>query len=167
MTVKQRSGIRRGLKAPGGRGIIDALGALGALNDENDPDQKLRDAHAEMYYETLRNSKVEPIVKRLSKNGGISLKAARKVYQHVFINEHDLDDGVHRFPPSFDMAQSFQRILSGKNIQSHDLILLRHEWLEHGLMRRYGYAYQKAHDITDRKYNYALAANRWNKRRVK
>lgn len=165
MTAKQRSGIKRGLKATGGRGIIDALGALGALNDKNDSDGKRRERHAKQYYETLRRSDAGLIIEKISKNGGISLKSAEKVYQHVLLNEYALDDGTHRFYPSYDMAQSFQRILSGKNIQAHDLILLRHEWLEHGLMRRYGYAYKKAHDITERKYNYARATDKWKARR--
>ena len=111
----------------------------------------------------MRNSKPDPIINKLSKNGGISLKSARKVYEHVFINEHELDDGVMRFPPDYEMAQSFQRILDGKNIQEHDLILLRHERLEYGLMKRYDLKYQTAHDITARKYNYALALRKWKK----
>lgn len=111
----------------------------------------------------MRNSNIDIIVEKLAKNGGISLKAAREVYLHVFIEEHDLEDGIRRFDPSYDIAQSFQRLLDDKNIQKHDLILLRHERLEYGLMKRYDLKYQTAHDITARKYNYALALRKWKK----
>nr|MBQ6739171.1 hypothetical protein [Synergistaceae bacterium] len=112
----------------------------------------------------LRNSNIDIIVEKLAKNGGISLKAARKVYLHVFIEEHDLEDGIRRFDPSYDIAQSFQRLLDDKNIQKHDLILLHHEWLEAGIIKRYGYKYRIAYDITERKYNYGVAADEWKER---
>ena len=63
------------------------------------------------------------------------------------------------------MAESFRRIHEGNNIQPHDLILLKHEWLELGLMKRYGYDYDTAHNITKRKYDYDAALNKWLKER--
>ena len=136
----------------------------GALNDKNDPDGKRREAHAENFYEEWRNSKKKFIVRRLAKNSGMSVKAIDKIFDHVFITEHDLDDGRHTFPPDYYMAESFRRLSEGKNIQPHDLILLKHEWLELGLMKRYNYDYNTAHDITERKYNYTLALREWHKR---
>ncbi len=94
----------------------------------------------------------------------MSEKAISKIYDHVFITIHDLDDGRHTFTPDYYMAESFRRLSEGKNIQPHDIILLKHEWLELGLMKRYGYAYQTAHDITERKYNYTLALRAWHKK---
>lgn len=133
-------------------------GALGALNDSNDPDRKRRDAHAERYYEELRRSKPEPIIKRLSKNTGIPFKAARRVFNHVFINEHELYDGeVKRFDPSYEMSESFRRLLSGEKIQKHDMILVYHEWLESVFMDRYGIKYREAHDKTCEDYDYDKA----------
>ena len=63
------------------------------------------------------------------------------------------------------MAESFRRLHEGKNIQPHDMILLRHECLELGLMNRYGYDYDTAHRITERKYNYDVALTKWQKER--
>ena len=140
-------------------------GALGALNDKNDPKRKRRKAHAKRYYETLRRSDVDGIVEKLSKHGGISQKSARKVYEHVFINEYDLYGGRKRFEPSYSMAQSFQRLLSGKDIQPHDFILLRHERLERELMVRYNKDYDRAHELTNSKYDYARAVDEWKARR--
>ena len=138
----------------------------GALNDKNDPDRKKRDTHAELFYEELRNSKPEPIIKKLSENAGIPLRAAQKVFEHVFIDEHDLDEGFMRFPSDYDMSQSFQRLLSGKNIQEHDIILLKHERLEYELMNRYGIKnYDIAHNLTNKKHNYGRALLNWIKRK--
>ena len=143
-------------------------GALGALNDSNDPNGDRREAHANLYYEELRRSKPEPILEKLSKNAGISVKAARRVYEHVFTSKHNLGGEVlEHFDPSYDMAESFRRLLSGDHIQKHDLILVRHEWMESGLMSRYGIDYRKAHDkICEKdKYNYDKALKEWLKER--
>ena len=138
--------------------------ARGALNDRNDPDGKKRDTHAELFYEEWRNSKKEFIVRRLAKNSGMREKAISKIYDHVFITEHELWDGHHRFDPDYDMAESFRRLSEGKAIEPHDVILLRHEWLELGLMKRYGYDYDTAHRIAERKYNYKSALINWYER---
>ncbi|EJO5346394.1 hypothetical protein NRP93_000438 [Clostridium botulinum] len=55
------------------------------------------------------------------------------------------------------MAQSWQRLREGKNIQEHDLIMLKHERLEYELMCRYNKKYIEAHRLTEKKYNYARA----------
>ncbi len=41
------------------------------------------------------------------------------------------------------MAQSWQRLRQGRNIQKHDKRLMRHEFLEQGLLRRYNYSYEE------------------------
>ncbi|NMB66199.1 MAG: hypothetical protein GYA16_15140 [Spirochaetes bacterium] len=55
------------------------------------------------------------------------------------------------------MAQSWQRLRNGKNIKPHDIIMLKHERLEYELMNKYGYDYDTAHEITNKKYNYSFA----------
>ena len=71
----------------------------------------------------------------------------------------------YRSDSDYEMAESFRRLSEGKGIQAHDMILLRHEWLELGLMNRYGYDYDTAHRITERKYNYDVALTKWQKER--
>ena len=140
-------------------------GALsGALNNENDPDGKNRDVHAELFYEELRNSKSEPIIEKLSKNSGIPLKAAQKVFEHIFLNEYDLYQGKKRFFPDYDISQSIQRLLDGKNIQQHDIVLLYHERLEYELMNKYHKTADEAHDLTNLYYNYSEALDSWRKK---
>ena len=89
------------------------------------------------------------------------VKVVEKIFAHVFIKEHDLWDGRHRFDADYYMAESFRRLSEGKEIQRHDLILLKHEWLELSLMKRYGCDYDKAHAITARKYNYSAELAKW------
>lgn len=141
-------------------------GALGALSDSNDPNESKRNSHAELYYEELRRSKPEYIVKKLSEHSGMSMKSAQKVYEHVFVKEYELDDGeVRRFDPSYDMAESFRRLLHGKDIQEHDIILIYHERLEYELMNRYGKDARTAHNLTCRKYDYQSALEKWKQKR--
>lgn len=138
-------------------GIIKSGAGYGALNDKNDPLHIRRDRHAEMYYETVRNSQKTDIVRTISKNTGMSEAAVSKVYDHVFINEHELYDGCRRFDPDYDMAESFRRLREGKDIQNHDLILLKHEHLEYNLMKKFNLSYDEAHSLAESKYNYSEA----------
>lgn len=128
----------------------------GALNDRNDPWQIKRDAHAVQYYESIKNSDKSDIISKLVKVSGIRKQSIEKVYDHVFINRYLLDDGVARFIPSYDMAQSFQRLLTsdGKYARDCDIIMLKYERLEYELMDRYGYDYKSAHALANKKYNY-------------
>ena len=137
----------------------------GALNDKNDPDYKRRNKHADMYYETRRHSKKEPWVKKVALNSGMSEKIIGKIFDHVFIEKHDIYGELKNFDSSYDMAESFQRLHEGKNIQPHDIVLLRHERLESELMNRYGCTQSKAHALASRKYNYSAALTTWQEER--
>ena len=86
-------------------------------------------------------------------------KAVENIIQHVFFNEYLLNGKIKKFDPNYDMSESFRRLSTGVDIQPHDIILLKHERLEYFLMRRYGYDYETAHSITERKYNYNLATD--------
>ena len=143
--------------------VETSSGALGALNDANDPYREKREAHAERYYEEIRRSKPEPIIRKLADRSGISIKSAQKVYKHIFMNEYDFDGVQKRFDPSYEMAQSIQRILLGENVQEHDIILVHHERLEYELMTRYGKDYETAHRLTCRKHDYYTALKKWQK----
>ena len=68
--------------------------------------------------------------------------------------EHDLISGKHRFDPSYDMAQSWQRLISGKGIQEKDIVLLKHEYAELRYMER-GLTQNQAHIKASKRYNYA------------
>ena len=140
-----------------GNDIINSGAVKGALTDKNDPLYVKRDAHAIKYYESVRRSKKSNIVKSIANNTGISEKSINKVYDHVFIKEHELYGGKRRFDPDYDMAESFRRLREGKNIQEHDLIMLKHERLEYELMNKKHMSDQEAHRLAEKKYNYQKA----------
>lgn len=145
-------------------GIIKSGAISGALTDKNDPLYVKRDKHASTYYESIRNSKKEPIVKSISKNSGFSEVYISKVYEHVFLNEYELYGGIKRFEPDYDMAESFRRLREGKDVQEHDIILLKHEHLEYGLMNKLGLSYDDAHELAQNKYNYKAALDNFKKK---
>lgn len=125
----------------------------GALTNENDPTFERRIAHAERYYEFIRKVGKNSFVDKVSYHSGFSKAFIGRVFDHVFINKHQLSDGYRRFDPSYDMAQSFQRLLSGTH-DDNDIVLLRHEHLEKALEKRYNLTYEEAHKLAERKYFY-------------
>ncbi|MGT2926872.1 minor capsid protein [Streptococcus cuniculipharyngis] len=138
----------------------------GAWNDRNDPYSKERDRHAEMYYEQVRNRDKTLEIARVARNSSFSQSEIEKIYNHVFINEYNLHGGIQRFDPSYDMAESWRRLseLAGKNIQSHDIIMLHHELGEYLLMQS-GLSYEEAHAKINQDYNYYEALKAWQRKR--
>lgn len=137
--------------------IIETGSTRGALTDKNDPLGEKRNRHAVSYYASIRNSKKDPIVNTIAQNSGFSKIYISKVYDHVFVNEYDLYGGRKRFDPDYDMSESFRRLREGKDVQEHDIILLKHEHLEYGLMNKLNLLYEEAHDLAESKYNYKSA----------
>lgn len=153
--------LRKFIAKSTGNDIIKSGAISGALTDKNDPLYTRRDAHANRYYESMRNSRKSNIIDHIANNTGISKKSINKIYDHVFINEYELSGGKRRFDPDYYMAESFRRLREGKNIQKHDLIMLKHERLEYELMKKLHLKYDEAHKITERKYNYQKALNKF------
>ena len=145
--------------------FMKSSGAVyGAWNDRNDPYNKERDRHAQKFYESVRNRNKQHEIVKVSNNSGLSQADVEKIYNHIFINEYDLEDGRKRFDPSYDMAESWRRLseIGGKNIQPHDLVMLNHELMEHDLMAK-GMKYDEAHELTNKSYNYQKAWITWMK----
>ena len=137
----------------------------GALNDSNDPDRNKREKHADSYYKEVRNRNTDAEVARVSASSGIDEETVRRVYDHVFVKEHDLSDGTRRFDPDYDMAQSWQRLSTGDGVQEHDVVLLRHEDAEARLMEQ-GMSYEAAHEAACRMgYDYTKALIEWKRKR--
>lgn len=132
----------------------------GALNSKNDADGKKREAHAESYYESMRNRKESYVVSKIAENTGIDEETISKMYNHLFINKYDLYKGNARFDADYYIAESVRRLQEGKEIQSHDTILVMHEAIEHDLMKD-GMSYEEAHIIANKSYNYEKALEEW------
>lgn len=127
--------------------IINTGAISGALN----PYSKAAEKHANTYYESVRHMTTDTT--RISKATGISQDKIDKIKNHIFIDEHDLIDGRKRFDPSYDMAQSWQRLISG-SFEEKDIVLLKHEYAELRYMEK-GLSQNEAHIKASKKYNYA------------
>ncbi len=128
-------------------GIINTGAISGALN----PYSKEAAKHATQYYESVRHMKTD--VSKISAATGISQDKIDKIKNHVFIAEHDLLTSRERFAPSYDMAQSWQRLING-DYKEQDIVLLKHEYAELRYMEK-GYTQNEAHILASKKYNYA------------
>ena len=143
--AKNNSG--NGLTSGGNGGIINTGAISGALN----PISKAAEKHAIQYYESVRHMKTD--TQRISDATGISKDKIDKIKNHVFIKLHDLDGEIKRFDPSYDMAESWQRLINGK-YESKDIVLLKHEYMELRYMEK-GLSQDAAHRKASKKYNYA------------
>ena len=131
----------------GGSGIINTSAINGALN----PYGKEAEIHAVKYYEFVRHMKTD--TQKISAATGISKDKIDKIKNHVFISEHELLTGRKRFDPSYEMAQSWQRLING-DFKEQDIVLLKHEYAELRYMEK-GYSQNEAHILASKKYNYA------------
>ncbi len=142
-------------------GIIRKTFASGAL----DFDSKEAESHAEMYYESVRHMKTD--AKRIAKNTGLTEQDITAIKQFLFEEQHDLEEnGIRRFFADYDIAQSWQRLIDGKDIQPHDLTLLRHELLERQLMLE-GKTQREAHKEASAVYNYKKECDEFHDRTKK
>lgn len=83
-----------------------------------------------------------------------ALADIERIKSYVFSEEHDLgEEEPMRFSPSYEMAESWQRLIDGKNIQPHDITLIQHELMESKLVKD-GMPQDEAHIITSGVYNY-------------
>lgn len=136
-------------------GIINSGAISGALK----PDSKRAQDHADRYYELVRHMKND--VEQISKNTSFDIKKISEIKDFIFYQKHDLGNGVPEyFYPSYEMAQSWQRLIDGKNIQKHDITLLQHEIMEKQLIEN-GYSQTEAHNITEKKFNYSKEAKEY------
>lgn len=124
----------------------------GAISGALDPDSSKANEHAERYYESVR--KMSSDCKHIAENTGFSEEEIKRVKNFIFLEKHDLGGSEpERFYPDYDMAQSWQRLIDGKNIQPHDITLLRHELMEDDLMKK-GLTQKEAHKQAEHKYHY-------------
>lgn len=127
-------------------GIIklkDSSIVSGAISGALNPDGKQAKEHAKQYYKSVRKMKTD--YKRIAKNTGFSVDEIKEIKENIFLDKHDLRNGkLEYFVPSYDMAESWQRLIDGKNIQPHDLVLLNHEIMEKDVIHK-GLTQDEAH----------------------
>ena len=53
------------------------------------------------FYEAIRKRDVKNEVYTISKNTNFIGQEVRKIYNHIFVNENSLENGLRRFDPSY------------------------------------------------------------------
>ncbi len=110
-----------------------------------------------MYYKEIRKNRSD--VKKISENTGFTYDQVMLIKNYLFIDEHDLGDGVHRFDESFEIAESWKRLaFDPTHIKPHDITLMNHELLEMRLVND-GLSQSEAHIVASRKFNYSEEAS--------
>jgi hypothetical protein len=135
-------------------GIINA----GATSGAHNPDTPEAEAHAKQYYESVRHMKTDHV--RIAENTEFTEQEILDVKNYLFVDKHNLTEGFRRFDPDYDIAQSWQRLIDGGNIQDHDILLLKHEIMEMDMVKR-GITQMQAHEETSHMFNYVQAVERW------
>lgn len=143
-----------------------ASGAKNYFRDESnddflDEESKRREKHAYREYDRIKNSDQKLEKRKIYNNIGrfktmrdFTKKDVNIAFDHVFNDIHELEKGKMLFEPDYSMAQSWSRLINNKDIQEHDLILLRHERLEHDYMYRNRMNYDEAHEKVSEIYLY-------------
>lgn len=137
-----------------------------SLDKVKPPELIRQEKHAYVTYNRIKNSNQELQKRKIFSNVAKLMKDFTKkdvdiAFDHVFNIKHRLDGGMSLFEPDVEMGRSWERLITGKDIQEHDLILLRHERLEYDYM--YGKSsmeYKEAHAKAEELFNYVMALKR-------
>lgn len=144
-----------GLNSEANRDIIISGAISGGLN----PNSKEAQKHADRYYELVKRMSTD--VDSISRNTGFSREDIEYVKRYIFLEKHDLGGPeLEYFDPSYRMAESWRRLIDGKDIQHHDIILIKHELMERDLILK-GVSQTEAHNLTSLIYNYAEESNKY------
>ena len=118
------------------------------------------DEFAEMYYNEIRKFSTDS--RKIAENLGKDESDIKKIKAYLFEDNSltDPDTGESRpFDPDCAIAQSWQRLMIGKDIKHHDKTLIEHELLEMKIKRENpGIDHVKAHELASEKYNYPKEA---------
>lgn len=116
-----------------------------------DPDGDEAEKFAKMYYDEIRSFSTD--VRKISANLGKNEKEIMQIKAYLFENDFDPDCAI---------AQSWQRLMIGKDIKPHDRTLIEHELLEMQIKQENpGIEHWKAHEIATQKYNYQKEAKEY------
>ena len=124
---------------------------------------KEADEFADMYYKEIRSFSTDS--KKIADNLGKDEADIRKIKAYLFEDDSLLDTETgkyRRFDPDCAIAQSWQRLMIGKDIKQHDRTLIEHELLEMKIKRENpDMEHWKAHQIASEKYDYPKEAMKY------
>ncbi len=110
-----------------------------------DPDNENGQKHAELFYQEVKSYSTD--CAKIASNTGYSIEDIKKIKEYLF--------NTPEFTPDCAIAQSWQRLMIGKDIKKHDLTLLKHELYEMELKEKYkGIGYYEVHKMAKVKYDY-------------
>lgn len=141
MTASQQQSV---LRSAVQKGAIDTSTSRGFVKAQK---------HADMYYEEMRNRDRKTVVSTIAERSSMTQDDARRAFEHLFVNEHELANGTGRFTPDYEIAQSVQRLIDQNEPLPHDLVLFPHENAE-ALAMEAGKSQQEAHRMANEEYNY-------------
>ncbi len=142
------------------QGVLKAAVQSGAISHPMTSGRKRAEKHAASYYAELTNRNRKQTVAKIAEASGMSVEDAARAFDHLLVEEHDLDGGRARFAPDYFMAQSMQRLIDTGNPLPHDLLLFKHEAAEARFMAE-GMTQREAHEMANRRYNYEKALMKW------
>ena len=99
----------------------------------------------DLEYENIRIDTTD--IPRIAQNTGMPEWKISRIKEHVFFNEHILEDGVRRYDPDSDIADAWYRLINGTHNQN-DIDLLNHEYFEAKVESFFKTDYRTAHDMT-------------------
>ena len=127
------------------------------------PYSKEAEAFAEMYYKEIRSFTTDAV--RIARNLGKDESDIKAIKTYLFENESyfDSDEGVFkRFDPDCTIAQSWQRLMIGKDIKDHDRTLIEHELLKMQIKKEDPeMEHWKAHELAAKVFNYPREADEY------
>ena len=110
-----------------------------------DPNGKEATAFAKMYYREIRSFNTD--CGKIANNTGKTKAEIQKVKEYLFNNDS--------FEPDCAIAQSWQRLMNGKDIKEHDRVLIEHELYEMKLKKENkNMSHTEAHAIATKKFDY-------------
>ena len=148
--------MQKSVATAGGNGIITGARIT-------DPLSKEADEFAEMYYREIRNFSTD--AEKIAKNLGKRKSDIKRIKMYLFEEKSLYDEDIRewrRFDSDCAIAQSWQRLMVGKDIKPHDRILIEHELLEMQIKKENPtLEHWKAHELASMKYNYQKAADEY------
>lgn len=111
-----------------------------------------REKQSNRYYEKIRKRKDD--IEKIAKNTGWSYESISRIKNHVFYDRHTLQDGsIGILDADYDMAVAWQRLINGA-FEERDILLLKHEYLESIVEKKYNITNKEAHEIVVKKHDW-------------
>ncbi|BDR67212.1 hypothetical protein K144312032_14400 [Clostridium tetani] len=113
-------------------------------------DKRVEDS--DEYYKKIRESKDD--IDKISNNTEWTKNSITQIKDHIFYSEHILRNGSRGLLDSdYDMAIAWQRLIDG-NFKERDILLLKHEYLESILEKKYNLSNAEAHKRTTKLHDW-------------